>query len=154
MTALALLLALYSPDAGFPRGEVVRVWQPDGWTLRLDAAVRDWNEVAGVRIFRVAEEKTTADVTLHDPTGEADGYPEGIYAVPIGADGLFVLDEPYVRCEVWITLRGSSPTETRYLEHELGHCLGFDHRAVGVMADGNVFDATDREMLQRAGYAA
>jgi hypothetical protein len=138
---------LYSRRAGFhPRDRTLRVWAPADWDLRLGDAVGGWNHVAGRRLFEVERDQTRAEITLADTN-------DGEYTVMLGADGAFTRTEPYVRCEVHTTYVRGNKYDVIVAAHELGHCLGFRHRPVGIMGAGDFAVRADRRMLRRAGYA-
>ncbi len=49
-------------------------------------------------------------------------------------------------------LHQATPDATYTLEHELGHCLGFAHRHVGIMSQEIRWVPSDDLMIDRGGY--
>lgn len=140
-------MMLYSRRAGFhPRDRTLRVWAPPEWDLRLEDVVGGWNHVCGRRLFEVVRSEARPEITLHDTN-------DGEYTIMLGADGQFTRTDPYVRCEVHTTYTRGNKYDVIVAAHELGHCLGFHHRLVGIMGAGDFALGPDRRMLRRAGYA-
>jgi hypothetical protein len=120
---------VYSNRAGFAHAKLsapdpspILVWKPPDWAIRLNAAVRRWDEQAGRRLFARTADRSAAEVVLTDGAGV--GWAVACY----DAAGAYGMRAAYARCLVFVAYTGATRSTTWTLVHELGHTLGFvDH---------------------------
>lgn len=148
-----MALDLYGDDnqAGWhPRDRRLRIYKPDHWGLKLNAAIDAWNDCAGRVLFVREWNAADAHIVCYD-----DGQP-WYWAELTDVDGGGDWTKHYAHNQIHMGNHNDTTSVWHILCHEMGHCLGFHHQGnnggiMGWNPDGSDgwFNASDREDLRR-----